>query len=138
MTFDFAKVPRQKEASFVFFPGKLSGTLRHFLREQHITGWEIDNAYRLLSRLPDIGLTIPGDLRLYPDAPRVEKDVSCLVSYMEPKAAKAEIDKIYFSKERYRLLAEESKRAAAEREYAAAFAHDPSPLASAPWRNNTS
>ena len=78
----FNELKRTREPSFFFFPGIYAPGLRHFLEAEKITGCEIVKKQDVLPHLPH-DFKVPEDIRLSPNAPRIEKRVSCLASYYD-------------------------------------------------------
>lgn len=119
-------VKRGKEITFTFFATDIEPSLRHYLEENRVTGWEILTKKQITDLYPHIA--IPDDIRLTPGAPRVETRVSCLVSYFDQTAMAKKIQDIYESPEDLAWKQAMAEQLRQEREYQEAWAKDPSPV----------
>lgn len=123
----FNELKRTREPSFFFFPGIYAPGLRHFLEAEKITGCEIVKKQDVLPHLPQ-GFKVPEDIRLSPNAPRIEKRVSCLVSYYDIATIQAAYNKLLYSQDWLDWHNNNASAAMASQEYDSAMAADPSPL----------
>ena len=76
---DFNDVRRESEPTFFFFARPLRTAFEYALKECQITGWQIMTRKEALKYLPE-DFVIP-EVRISPDAPRIEKSVRVFVSH---------------------------------------------------------
>lgn len=123
----FDHLDRTADPSFFFFPSVYASGLKHFLERERVTGWEIAAKGAVVPYLPE-GCQIPTDIRLTPAAPRIEKRVSCLVSYYTEASVSAAYQKLLLSQAWLDWHNDIAEKALADHELREAMARDPSPL----------